>query len=213
MIRIGDRLREERTKKGLSIVEVARATKIRPAFLQAIEVGDYSKLPGSSYAHGFVKNYIEFLGLPIREYMAMFRREFNEKEYLGIIPDSFVQKEDIPLKTVRLNRTIAIAVAVIVIILSYLFFQYRSSVFSPTLAITSPLDKAKIAAQTVLVTGTTDPNSTVTVNGLPAFVDPNGKFSKEIPVFPGVATISIKSVNNFGRVTLLERHVVVSVAQ
>ncbi len=213
MIKIGDRLKQERKQQGYTIDEIAKATKIRPQFIVAIEAGDYTRLPGSSYTQGFVKNYIEFLGLPMRESLAMFRREFDEKQYVDVVPESFVGKEDIPLKTIRLNRAIGIVSLIVLIVMLYLFSQYRSAFFSPQLSVDVPAERAPIASQTVVVTGTTDPSSTVTVNGLPAYVDANGKFRKEIPVFPGVATISIKSVNNFGRISSVERHVVVTVAQ
>ncbi len=213
MIKIGERLKQERIKKGYTLDQIAKATKIRPQFITAIEEGNYTKLPGSSYTQGFVKNYIEFLDLPMKESMAMFRREFNEKEYVGIVPDSFVNKEDIPLKTVRLNRAIALVVIAVVGILLYLFYQYRSAFFAPALTVDVPVERAIVASQSVVVSGATDSNTTVTVNNLPAFVDANGHFTKEVPVFPGTSTIVIKSVNSFGRITSLERHIVVRVGQ
>lgn len=213
MIKIGERLKEERKKQGYTIDQVAKATKIRPAFLQAIEAGEYRRLPGSSYTQGFVKNYIEFLGLPMRESLAMFRREFDELAYTKVMPDSFVGKEDIPLKTVRLNRAIGMVVVIIVTILFYLFYQYRSAFFSPALSVDMPKERSTISAQSVMVSGVSDSNTTVTVNNLPAYVDDTGHFTKELPVFPGTLTIVVKSVNSFGRVTTLERHIVVNVGQ
>lgn len=213
MIKIGDRLKQERKQQGYTIEEVAKSTKIRPQFIAAIEEGEYTRLPGSSYTQGFVKNYIEFLGLPMRESMAMFRREFDEKQYLGVIPESFVGKEEIPLKTVRLNRTIGIVSLLVLAVVGYLFYQYRSAFFSPALTVDTPAERATVTSQTVVVSGETDANTTVTVDNLPAFVDTSGHFTKEIPVFPGTTTIDIKTVNSFGRMTSLERHIIVKVAQ
>ncbi|HEX7041997.1 MAG TPA: helix-turn-helix domain-containing protein [Patescibacteria group bacterium] len=213
MIKIGDRLKEERKKQGLAIDEVARSTKIRPQFISAIETGDYRRLPGSSYTQGFVKNYIEFLGLPMKESMAMFRREYNEIEYTKVMPDSFVGREDIPLKTFRLNRAIGLVLVIVIGILFYLFYQYRSAFFAPSLSVDSPPERAKISSQTVAVSGITDTNTTVTVNDLPTLVDSTGHFIKEIPVFPGTTTITIKSENSFGKISTVERHVIVAVGQ
>lgn len=213
MIRVGEKIKEARIKKGFTVAEVARATKIRPAFLHAIENGSYQELPGGSYAHGFVKNYVDFLGLPSREYMALFRREFDEKEHLGVLPESFVGKEEIPLKTVRLNRAIGVVSAVVVLILLYIFFQYRAAFLNPTLTLSYPPDNTKVSSQTILVTGNTDPNTTVTVNNLPAYVDNDGHFSKEIPVFPGNEVVSVKAVNSFGKTAVVEKHIFVTVQQ
>jgi hypothetical protein len=145
--------------------------------------------------------------------MAMFRREFNEKEYQGLIPDSFVGKEDIPVKTIRGNRAIGIAAVLIVAVVSYLFFQYRAAFFMPALSVTAPQDRAKVTSQTVVVSGTTDTNTTVVVNDLPAYVDANGHFTKEIPVFPGNAAIIVKAVNSFGKVSEISRHITVLIGQ
>lgn len=213
MIRVGEKLKEERKKMGLTIEQVAKSTRIRPEFLRAIEEGAYEKLPGSSYAHGFVKNYIEFVGLPLREYMALFRREYDEKEHRGVLPESFVGKEKITLRKFTISQALLLAGAVILLIIGYLIFQYRASFLSPELNITKPLENEKISSQTVLISGNTDPNTAVTVNDLPAYVDASGKFSKEIPVFPGNVVISVKAVNSFGKISTLQRHITVIVSQ
>ena len=81
MIRAGEKLREERLKKHLTLEEVSRATKIKESFLLAIEKGEYKKLPPATYAQGFVRNYAGFLGMPEQEILAIFRREYDEEEH------------------------------------------------------------------------------------------------------------------------------------
>lgn len=211
MIRVGETLKEERKKKGLTLSQVAKATKIRESFLLAIEEGKYQELPGSSYAHGFVKNYLEYLELPIREYMALFRREYDEKENSKLMPEGLIGKENIPLHRFSVRQAFWLGGVVILALFAYLLFQYRQAFWAPQLVVSTPTEKAVLVAQSILVSGTTDPNTTVTVNTLPAYVDSTGKFSKEIPVFPGDITISIKAVNSFGKITDVERHVRVKV--
>lgn len=58
---VGDILRGEREKQGLTIEDIARETSIRDTYLQAIEKGDYDALPGDVYAKGFIRNYSRFL--------------------------------------------------------------------------------------------------------------------------------------------------------
>lgn len=211
MIRVGEELRKKRESRHLTLEQVAKATKIRESFLEAIEEGNYQKLPGSSYAHGFVKNYLEFVELPIREYMALFRREYDEKENRKLMPEGLVGAEGIPLKRFSIRQAFWVGGVIILALFLYLLFQYRAAFWPPRLSITSPMDHSTISAQTILIAGTTDPNTTVTVNTLPAYVDSSGKFTKEIPVFPGDIVISIKAVNSFGKITSLERHVRVKV--
>lgn len=209
MIKLGDKLSAERQRKGLTIPEVARATKIRPEFIIAIEKGQYNKLPSSTYAQGFVKNYIEYLGLSSRDLLALFRREFDEREYLGVLPESFVKKGDIPINPSKWKGRVLILVGFILLVGVFLFFQYKAAIFGPYLSINYPPDLVSIKTQDILVKGSTDPNSTVMVNNLPVFVDSNGHFTKDISVFPGATTITITSTNAFGKTSSIERHVTV----
>src|SRR5260221_1367644 len=130
MIRVGEKLKEERKKKGLTLEQVAKATKIRESFLLAIEEGDYHKLPGSSYAHGFVKNYLEFVELPIREYMALFRREYDEKENRKLMPEGLVGREGIPLNRFSIRQAFWLGGVIILLLFIYLLFQYRAAFWS-----------------------------------------------------------------------------------
>lgn len=210
MIKIGEVLTQERKKKGLSIEEVAKATKIRPPFIAAIENGDYGKLPSSTYATGFVKNYIAFLGLPHqRDLMAVFRREFDEKEHLGVLPESFVNREDIPISGRRWQRNVFLIFIVALLLIFFIGFQYRSAIFGPPLSVSVPKDNSVISSQQIVVTGNTDSDATVSVNGLPAFVDNNGNFTKALAVFPGKSVITILSTNSYTRTTTVQRHITV----
>lgn len=209
MIRVGDRLREERTRQGYTLADVAKATKIRERFLRGIEEGDYSTLPSVTYIQGFVKNYIEFLGLPQKELMALFRREFDEKEHIGVLPENLTAKKEISLNRLRVRQAVVLGVTVLVGILLYMFIQYRQAFFSPSLTILAPQEHATITTQTISVSGDTEPNASVTVNDIPVVVDQAGNFTKEITVFSGVATITVKSTNSFGKVSTVERHITV----
>lgn len=209
MVKLGERLLEERKKQELSIEEVAKATRIRASFIEAIEKGEYSKLPSSAYAQGFVKNYVDYLGLPEKELLALFRREFNEEEYLNVLPQSFTKPKEISLQGVKIKRAGIIGIGIFVVLVIYILFQYKSALFNPSLSVAIPQENAVVTHQTLTVSGTTDPNTSITVNNIPVFVDSNGEYAKEITVFPGSVTISIKAVNSFGKTSTIERHITV----
>ena len=207
MIRVGQKLREERLKKGLTIEEIARATKIKESFLLTIENGEYEKLPSSTYAQGFVRNYIEFLNLPVAETLALFRREYNEEKVFKVLPEGLSGKEEFSLKKNKFQNTIAAAAVAFIVLLIYIFFQYRHAFIDPRLEVFTPKEEAIISSQNILVSGKTDPNAAILVNNEPASLDKDGRFSKTITSFIGKTIITIKAVNNFGRQKTLERHV------
>lgn len=59
---LGQRLREAREAKDLTLDDVEHAIRIRGRFLEALERGDYSIMT-SVQAQGFLRNYARFLGL------------------------------------------------------------------------------------------------------------------------------------------------------
>lgn len=69
MSTIGEELRHERTRKGLSIKDVEQVTHIRSNYLEALEADNYTAIPGDVYVKGFIRNYANFLNLDGARYM------------------------------------------------------------------------------------------------------------------------------------------------
>jgi transcriptional regulator with XRE-family HTH domain len=207
MIRLGQRLREERLKRGLTLEDVMKSTKIRTAFLSAIEKGEYQKLPASSYAQGFVVNYATFLGFPKREALALFRREFDEgKVFTDILPERFSNPADKAFPRIKIHQTALAIGFAFLLLLSYLGYSYKDAFLNPPLTVTAPQGHV-VKAGDVLVAGKTNPYATVTVNNAPVSIESDGKFAKEISIFSGRTSIVVKAKNRFGRETVVTKTV------
>ena len=61
--KIGEQLRQVRQERDISLEEIALGTHIKLHYLQAIEAGDFSQLPSTVQAHGFMRAYASYLGL------------------------------------------------------------------------------------------------------------------------------------------------------
>lgn len=205
MIRIGQRLQEARQKKGLSIEEISKATKIKASFLSAIEKGDFNKLPSATYSKGFIVNYAEYLGFPKREALALFKREFDEEKAFQVLPKEFVEKKDLSKR--RLGQNFFLLITVLFIFILYIIYQYRYAILPPPLNVDTPGDNQDLSSLSIIVSGKTDPNASVFVDEDIAFVDKEGNFKKEINFFPGKKIIKIKAVNRFGKETIIERKI------
>src|SRR5215472_12977944 len=59
----GDRLRREREMRGVSLDDIAEATKIGTRSLRALEEEHFELLPGGIFNKGFVRAYAKYLGL------------------------------------------------------------------------------------------------------------------------------------------------------
>lgn len=203
MLKAGERLKEERLAKGISLEEASLSTKIRSSFLSHIEKSEYDKLPSAAYAQGFVRNYAKYLRLSEREILALFRREFDENKTYRLLPQGFAKREDFPLKRFKIRNTFALGILVFVSLFIYIFFQYRGAFLGPTLNVSSPKDRAVVSSSSVSVKGETNPDATLYINEEAVTVAPDGTFKKDINVFPGGNKITVRSLNRFGRETVV----------
>jgi cytoskeletal protein RodZ len=62
-IPFGEHLKREREMRGVSIEEIAAATRISPRFLEALENERWEQLPGGAFNRGFIRSVARFLGM------------------------------------------------------------------------------------------------------------------------------------------------------
>jgi len=75
----GSKLREARERRGISLRQIANATKISIGALEALERNQLSRLPGGIFSRAFVRSYAIEVGLDpdatIQEFIAQFPRD------------------------------------------------------------------------------------------------------------------------------------------
>lgn len=79
MATLGERLRAERERRGLTIEELAQQTRISARFFEAIERDDRSSLPGGFFYRSFVRQYARLLELPEEAYQGEIERSLSEE--------------------------------------------------------------------------------------------------------------------------------------
>ena len=67
---IGQRLKQLREARYLTLEKASDDTRIRVMFLQALEADDYSAIPSAAQGRGFLRNYAEYLDLNVDELIA-----------------------------------------------------------------------------------------------------------------------------------------------
>ncbi|WP_350302045.1 helix-turn-helix domain-containing protein [Peribacillus frigoritolerans] len=72
---LGNRLKEAREAKGLSLEDLQELTKIQKRYLIGIEEGNYSMMPGKFYVRAFIKQYCEAVGLDPEEIFEQYKSE------------------------------------------------------------------------------------------------------------------------------------------
>lgn len=74
----GGQLRSERERRGISIEQLCADTKVNQRFIIALEQGDYQALPGGVFRRGFVRAYLNAVGLEESDWLVRFDRSYTD---------------------------------------------------------------------------------------------------------------------------------------
>lgn len=75
MSELGAFLQRHREDRGMTLDEVEELTRIRRAYIEAIEAGDWGALPPGVYTRGLLRNYARALGVSQASVMRMYVKE------------------------------------------------------------------------------------------------------------------------------------------
>lgn len=82
---LGEKLRQAREARDITISEVAEQTRISPLYIESIENDDYRLLPGGIFNKGFVKSFAKYVGVDEQEAL---------QDYSQLIASQGVSEED-----------------------------------------------------------------------------------------------------------------------
>ena len=206
---IGDRLRQARERRGVSIADASATLKIRVPILEAFEREDHSQLPPRVYALGQLRTYAAFLGLDPTTVAAGWQ----------IAPNTF-EATRAPLRqsTSTLDRLVALRPGVVrstrgllamgglglavLVISGFMGFQILRFILPPSIAITYPVEAVSdLEAGTLSheLKGTADARATIIINTsagaqLTTEADESGLWRLVIPLGTGRTEIVVKAV-------------------
>lgn len=79
-------LRNFRQKRGISLEQIAEATKISIRFLRAIESEDYDQLPGGIFNRSYMRQYAAAIGFSESALLTHYERETAPREEVTPAP-------------------------------------------------------------------------------------------------------------------------------
>lgn len=204
----GQLLNDARLHKKLDLSEIARVTKIREQFLRYIEADDYSRLPSGATARGFIRNYSEFIGLKPDYVLAVFRRDFVENKQGQIVPRGLAEPVAQPSVWTPKSTIIAGVVCVCLIFAAYVVYQYRILTGPPPLTIKQPTEvELQVTEPSIVITGQTDPEATISINGQLVALEKGGNFSVRVSLGTGQNVIAVEATSKSGKKTVQTRRV------
>jgi len=204
---LGEKLRQTRLLKKLDINQIAKKINIRTEYLLALEENRYDKLPAGLYGKNFIKEYASFLGLNIKEILTDW-----DKQILSSSPDNpFSRKILARNKFIIFPRIIRnlLIIGAIAFCFLYLIVYFKKIILAPELIITQPANNLALTSTNITISGQTEKEAEVTINGEIVLNNNAGNFSQEVNLKKGLNNIIIKAKKKYSREQTVTRQILV----
>ncbi|HEX4737610.1 MAG TPA: helix-turn-helix domain-containing protein [Allosphingosinicella sp.] len=122
---IGERLRQAREAKGLSLDDIARQTRIPIRHLEHIEREEWDALPAITYSVGFVRSYANAVGLDGPAMGAELREQLGGIRSAGAISTAYYEPAD-PARVPPRWIALAAALLAILLVVGYLVWRHHA---------------------------------------------------------------------------------------
>lgn len=207
---IGNRLRQARERRGVSVADASNALKIRSQILEAFEREDHSQLPPRVYALGQLRTYAAYLGLdpaavaagwhaaPTPPGAPSTRQSFGATA----VVISFVAlgpRIARSLRSVFAMGTLGLAV---LITSGFMTLQLARFILPPPITVTNPsaaLSSLEPGTLSIALEGTSDAHANILIRStagdqLTAVADEHGAWGLVIPLGTGRTEISVSAI-------------------
>ena len=124
VVTAGQRLREAREAKGVSLEEIAAQTRIPTRHLASLEIGDWDKLPAATYSIGFAKNYASAVGLDRNEIGDQLRAEMGGSRPVFASPEVYEAAD--PARTMPKGLAFGALGLLVLVVLALMWVNNRS---------------------------------------------------------------------------------------
>ncbi len=102
--KIGQKLHRARQEQNISLDQAAEETHIRLHYLEALERGDFNRLPSEAHVRGFLRAYAEYLGIASQPLL----NSLNEQEQTPLVAEFDSPDEQTPAVTETPGNSILI---------------------------------------------------------------------------------------------------------
>jgi cytoskeletal protein RodZ len=204
---LGEELRRIRNFRNLKINDVAKKLNIRTEYLLAIEEENLDILPSGLYGKNFLKRYANFLGADQKLIDKFLQETAAEQTQDNPFSQKIVKRSKF-LIFPKIIKNLAIGLAVVICFL-YLLFYFKKIILPPTLIIEQPNRNLMIKESSILVTGTTEKEAEVKINGVLILNNNNGEFSQLVNLKKGVNSLEISAKKKYSQDNIIIRQILV----
>lgn len=212
-ITVGSCLKRKREELGLPLKDLSKKLGIKHEYLEDLEEGNYADLPPQVYVRGFIKSYANLLGIDASQLVKIYNHE-----------TSFLSEDEIESKkreekgrnsgwknyvtiTPRI-LTGVISLCIVSVLGFYFMHQINSFNSKPYLAVDSPVADGVVKEKDLWVSGKTEGDAILKINGQEISVNAEGNFSQKIALAEGRNLLVVEAKNRFNRTDSREINIV-----
>lgn len=147
MNNLGQILRNKREERGITLKDVETVLSIRVKYLEALELGNYTIIPGEVYVKGFLRNYANYLGLNAEEMVQLYKKEQqpSANTEIEMTEEQAADPERKPVKRTGFTFTFSLGVAFLLLIIAgTTYFVYMMQNESPQNTNIPPINTAPV---------------------------------------------------------------------
>ncbi len=202
---LGSVLKIARSKAQISLEQAEAATKIPQKYLDALETGQYNRLPAEAYNLGYVRCYAEYLHLNPDKIISLYKQEraeqWHQKDTAAI---GFSPKKARDWQFLITPKLLGIIGLVLLFggIGLYIAAELNKFTAVPSLEITSVPTEFTSDKDQITLEGNTSVGVILTINTEPIFVTADGHFSQSVQLNPGVNEIVLQAKSRAEKVAL-----------
>ncbi len=209
-------LRHAREQRELERTEVASRIKVPCRFIERIEEGRYHEISEDVYSRIYLKAYCVFLGLDVAKMHGMYRveRAASKRKHR---PMAGIEENRHPRKSVPRHHLIAapkvvkigIIALIAVAIAIYFTAALKRIVVPPNITLSAPRDGFMTSERSITVTGKTEPEVQLLINGTQVATDNSGSFQDTLTLHEGLNTITITGSKKYSEEMTVTRRIIV----
>lgn len=207
----GEQLRILREQAGVTLEQVARESKVALRYARALEGEDWRAFSAKIYARGTMRRVAHAMKIDDTDaWAAAAGREWEIAMGIGkgamhVAPRAVAVPRRMMITPRRLGAMAAIGMASLLV----LFMSVRLIAFTaaPGLVIDSPADESGFTGSLINVSGRTEKESSLTVNGREITLDGQGNFHEAIELPAGAVALHFVSHNRFGKTQTAVRNI------
>lgn len=153
MNNLGEYLKKEREKKGITLEDASKVTRVRKAYLQSIEEGNFD-LQSPVFIRGFLKSYADYLGLNSNEIIEKYNETLTEKKEGQPAAKNGFELEDVES---RKRYLLPLALSLALVILIFILTTIKKPDTTPTEV--QKAEEVNVSQQKPVMANTTTPGT------------------------------------------------------